>query len=68
MSPSFLDDFIVWYEHAIEEHRADFLVFRSFFHFVVGIPPRLFREVGSPAPALKLVLELCLATLAVSTG
>lgn len=66
MPPGFLDDFFMWYESTIEEYGADFLVRRPLLHLVVGIPPRLFREVGSPAPALKLVLELRLATLTVS--
>lgn len=45
---------------------ASFLGSRSLLYLVVGIPPRLFREVGSPAPALKVVFELRLATLNVS--
>lgn len=66
MSPGFLDHFVTWYESAIEEDCASFLVSRSLLYLVVGVPPRLFREVGSPAPALKLVFELGLATLNVS--
>lgn len=58
MSPRFFDDFCMWYKSAIEEDCAVFLVSRSLLQLVVGIPPRLFREIGSLAPAFELVLKL----------